>query len=64
MDVLEIMNTLETLTKEQYEIVKAHDEEFAKKYLCYQEWSNNWLNTNVYSEWEHDEFQLRMERGF
>jgi len=57
-----IMNTKEILTQEEYEFCKAWDSDEAWKYL------NNigegrWLNINVYSEHEHEEFQLRMEMG-
>jgi hypothetical protein len=57
-----LINTKEILTQEEYEFCVEWDAAEAWKYL------NNigegrWLNINVYSEHEHEEFQLRMEQG-
>ena len=57
-----LINTKEILTQEEYELCKKWDAEEAWKYL------NNigegrWLNINVYSEHEHDEFQFQTEQG-
>jgi hypothetical protein len=49
----------EILTQEEYEFCKAWDAEEAWKYLG----NGRYLNINVYSEHEHEEFQLRMEQG-
>ena len=57
-----LINTKEILTQEEYEFCVEWDAAETWKYL------NNigegrWLNINVYSEHEHEEFQLRMEQG-
>ena len=52
----------EILTQEEYEFCKAWDAEEAWKYLN-DIGNGRYLNTNVYSEHEHEEFQLRMEQG-
>lgn len=63
-----LINTKEILTQEEYEFCKAWDAEETWKYLNnigpdYNTGEVRWLNCNVYSEHEHDAFQLRMERG-
>ncbi len=57
----ELMNK-QILTQEEYEFCKEWDAEEAKN-LFHNEWNNTWLNLNVYSEVEHHEQHLRMERG-
>ena len=52
----------EILTQEEYEFCKAWDAEEAWKYLN-DIGNGRYLNINVYSEHEHEEFQLRMELG-
>lgn len=52
----------EILTQEEYEFCKAWDAEEAWKYLN-DIGNGRYLNINVYSEHEHEEFQLRMEQG-
>jgi hypothetical protein len=63
-----LINTKEILTQDEYEFCKAWDAAEAWKYLNnigpdYNTGEQRWLNINVYSEHEHDEHQLRMERG-
>ena len=52
----------EVLTQEEYDFCKLWDAAEASKYL-FNIGEGRYLNTNVYSEHEHDEFQLRMEQG-
>lgn len=57
-----LINTVEILTQEEYESCKAWDAEEAWKYL------NNigegrWLNINVYSEIDKEDYDLRREQG-
>ena len=53
----------EILNQEEYEFCKAWDAEEAKN-LFYNSWNNTYLNLNVYSEVEKEEFDLRKEIGF
>jgi len=58
----QLINTKEILTQEEYEFCVQWDAKEA--WSCLHNVGNGrWLNTNVYSEWEHDEHQLRMEQG-
>lgn len=64
----ELINTKEILTQEEYEFCKEWDADLAWKYLNnigpdFHTGETRWLNINVYSEHEHEEFQIRMERG-
>lgn len=57
-----LINTVEILNQEEYELCKAWDAEEAFKYL------NNigegrWLNINVYSEIDKEDYDLRREQG-
>ena len=63
----------EILSQEEYEFCKAWDAEEAEKYLnnIGPAWKdggfngeNRYLNTNVYSEHDKEEFDLRREMGF
>jgi glucose-6-phosphate 1-dehydrogenase len=69
----ELINTKEILTQEEYEFCKAWDAEEAWKYLnnIGPAWenggfngSNRYLNINVYSEADKEEYDLRREMGF
>lgn len=53
----------EILNQEEYEFCKAWDAEEAKN-LFHNSWNNTYLNLNVYSEVEKEEFDLKMEIGF
>jgi len=63
MNAQELINTKEILTNEEREIVLSFDPELDRKYLN-DIGNGRWLNINVYSERDHDEFQFRMERGY
>jgi hypothetical protein len=57
-----LINTVEILTQAEYELCKAWDADEAWKYL------NNigggrWLNINVYSEIDKEDYDLRREQG-
>jgi hypothetical protein len=58
-----IMSFTKILTQEEYDFCKAWDAEETWKYLN-DIGNGRYLNINVYSEHEHEEFQLRMEMGF
>jgi hypothetical protein len=69
MTALEIIENVEILTQEQYEIVNSYDPELAWKYLNnigpdYHTGVIRWLNTNVYSEVDKEKFDLQKEMGF
>jgi len=36
---------------------------FEKNDFCYNEYTKNWLNLGVYSEYSHDSSQLKKEQG-
>ncbi len=57
-----LMSHKEILTQEEYDFCKLWDAEEAWKYLN-DIGNGRYLNINVYSEHEHEEFQLRMEQG-
>lgn len=68
-----LINTVEILTQEEYELCKRWDAEEAFKYLnnIGPAWKdggfngeNRWLNINVYSEADKEEHDLQRERGF
>ena len=52
----------EILNQEEYEFCKAWDAEEAKN-LFHNSWSNTYLNLNVYSEVEKEDYDLRNEIG-
>jgi hypothetical protein len=56
------MSHKEILTQEEYDFCKSWDAAEAWKYLN-DIGNGRYLNINVYSEHEHEEFQLRMEQG-
>jgi len=63
MNAQELIDTKEILTNEEREIVLSFDPKLDSKYLN-DIGNGRWLNINVYSERDHDEFQFRMERGY
>jgi tRNA nucleotidyltransferase/poly(A) polymerase len=58
-----IMSFKEILTQEEYEFCKEWDAEEAKN-LAHIAWNNTYLNLNLYSEVDKEEFDLRREMGF
>jgi len=57
-----LMSYKEVLTQEEYEFCKEWDAEEAKN-LFHNAWNNTYLNLNVYSEVEKEEYDLRKEMG-
>ena len=57
-----VINTVEVLNQEQYEMCVAWDAEEAASVLNYLG-NGRWLNINVYSEADHHDQVLRMEQG-
>ena len=57
-----LINTKEILTTEEKNFCENWDSEESNRVLNFLG-ENQWLNINVYSEHEHDEFQLKMEQG-
>ena len=71
MNAIEIINNVEVLNQDQYEIVVAYDKEndtdLVYTYLndiSYPSGPNRWLNINVYSEADKEEHDLRKEIGY
>lgn len=73
MKALELIEKVEILTQEQYEIVVEYDRQNSTNLVWtylndigpdYHTGVNRWLNINVYSEVEHERRQFEMERGF
>ena len=58
-----LINTKEILNQEEYEFCKAWDAEEAWKYLN-DLGDGRYLNINVYSEADKEEYDLRREMGF
>jgi hypothetical protein len=52
----------EILNEEEYEFCKAWDAEEAKN-LFHNAWNNTYLNLNLYSEVDKEEYDLRREMG-
>ena len=52
----------EILNQEEYEFCKAWDAEEAKN-LFHNAWNNTYLNLNLYSEVDKEEYDLRKEMG-
>jgi len=59
-----LMNQTEVLTLEEYELVNTWFPDFAKDKLFHNFWNNTYLNLNVYSEVEKEEYDLRREMGY
>jgi hypothetical protein len=61
---VEALMETESLTREEYELVKAWFPDFASEYLFHNDWNDTFLNLNIYSEVKHHEHQYRMEIGY
>lgn len=73
MTALELIENVERLTQEQYEIVVEYDRQNSTNLVWtylnnigpdYHTGVNRWLNINVYSEADKEEYDLRKEMGF
>jgi hypothetical protein len=54
----------EVLTAEEHDIINSTNPEWVKEFLFHNTWNNTYLNLDVYSEVEHEQFQFQMERGY
>ena len=61
---IEILKTKEVLTAEEAKLVFKADLKWADQYLFRNDWNNTYLNLDVYSEVEKEEYDLRREIGF
>ena len=73
MTALELIENVERLTQEQYEIVVEYDRQNSTNLVWtylndigpdYHTGVTRWLNINVYSEADKEEYDLRREMGF
>jgi len=73
MKALELIEKVEILTQEQYEIVVEYDRQNSTNLVWtylndigpdYHTGVNRWLNNNVYSEVEKEVYDLQKEMGF
>jgi hypothetical protein len=73
MTALELIENVEKLTQEQYEIVVEYDRQNSTNLVWtylndigpdYHTGVKRWLNINVYSEADKEEYDLRREMGF
>jgi len=54
----------EVLTADEAKAVMKADLKWADKYLSHNFWNNTYLNIDVYSERDKEEYDFRMERGY
>ena len=54
----------EVLTAEERDIINFTNPEWVKEFLFHNTWNNTYLNLDVYSEAEHEQFQFQMECGY
>ena len=59
----ELMYTKEVLTQEERDLCMDILPKMAEAYLFHNSWNNTYLNLNVYSEVEKEEYDLRKEMG-
>ena len=59
----ELMYTKEVLTQEERDLCMDILPKMAEAYLFHNSWNNTYLNLNVYSEVEKEEFDLKKEMG-
>ena len=60
---IEILKSKELLTAEEAKLVFKADLKWASEYLFHNFWNNTYLNLDVYSEVDKEEFDLRKEMG-
>jgi hypothetical protein len=60
----ELMYNKEVLTAEEADLCFQLMPAKAKAHLFYNSWNNTYLNLNVYSEVEKEEYDLRKEIGY
>ena len=59
----ELMYTKEVLIQEERDLCMDLLPKMAEAYLFHNTWNNTYLNLNVYSEVEKEEYDLRREMG-
>ena len=61
-----LVNTKEYVTKDEYEFIIAYDPTEKPNFYYVGDYSElvDYLNFNVYNEYDHDKHQLEMERGY
>ena len=59
----ELMYTKEVLNQEERDLCMDILPKMAEAYLFHNSWNNTYLNLNVYSEVEKEEFDLKKEMG-
>ena len=59
----ELMYTKEVLIQEERDLCMDLLPKMAEAYLFHNTWNNTYLNLNVYSEVEKEEYDLRKEMG-
>lgn len=73
MTALELIKKVEILTQAEYEIVTKYDQENSTKLACtylsnigpdFHTGVTRWLNNNVYSEVDKEEYDFQRELGF
>jgi hypothetical protein len=60
----ELMYNKEVLTQEERDMCMHFMPKMATEYLFHHSWNNTYLNLNVYSEVEKEEYDLRKEIGY
>jgi hypothetical protein len=60
----ELMNNKEVLNQEERDMCVHFLPEMTTEYLFHNSWNNTYLNLNVYSEVEKEEYDLHKEMGY
>jgi len=60
----ELMNNKEVLNQEERDMCMHFLPEMTTEYLFHNSWNNTYLNLNVYSEVEKEEYDLQKEMGY
>jgi len=58
-----LVNTKEYVTKDEYDFIINYDKTEKNNFSYVDSYLGDYLNFNVYSEYDHDKRQLEMERG-
>ena len=58
-----LVNTKEYVTKDEYNFIINYDKTEKNNFSYVDSYLGDYLNFNVYSEYDHDKRQLEMERG-
>ena len=60
----ELVNTKEYITEEEFKFIVAYDPTEEMSFTYIGDSNGDYLNLNIYSEYDHDKCQLEMERGW